>query len=76
MTTMREWVEAYARATGQPAPDGDTIDQILELAGTAAHTSLRQAAPITCWLAATAGLTPDEARIRAELVAADLDGSP
>ena len=38
----------------------------------AAHASERTAAPITCWIAATAGLTPARALALAESMAADV----
>lgn len=59
--TVEEWIEAFAKACGQPAPDAATIETILELAGVAAHASGRQAAPVTCWLSAAAGLSPQAA---------------
>lgn len=74
MTTMSGWIAAFAEACGQPVPDPDTIDAILELAGTAAHASVRQTAPVTCWMAAAAGLTPAEAGDLATRLADELDG--
>lgn len=74
MATVQEWIEAYAQACGRPAPDSATVDAILALAGTAAHASARQAAPVTCWLAAVAGLTPEEADEVAHRVAGLLGG--
>ena len=59
--TRDEWVVAYATAAGVPAPTAEEMDVLLELAGVAAHASERTAAPITCWLAAQAGLTPAQA---------------
>lgn len=72
-TTLHDWIEAYAMSVGQPVPDAETIERILDLAGTAAHASVRQAAPVTCWLAAAAGLTPAQAQDHGERVAATLD---
>jgi len=59
--TRDEWVAAFAAAAGVPAPTPDEMDALLELAGVAAHASERTAAPITCWVAAVAGLRPSEA---------------
>jgi len=42
------------------------ITEILDLAGSAARASARQAAPIACWLAATAGVSPADGRRIAE----------
>jgi hypothetical protein len=52
------WLERFAATVGVPAPSVAEIDTLLSLAGTAAHASHRQAAPVACWLAARAGLTP------------------
>ena len=54
--TTAAWVTAYAAAAGIAPPSGDDIEIILHLAGVAAHASERTAAPITCWIAAQAGL--------------------
>ena len=64
MTTTAEWVSAYAEAAGIHRPDD--IDVLLQLAGVAAHASERTAAPVTCWIAAIAGLTPARALALAE----------
>jgi hypothetical protein len=57
---MREWTTAYAEALGTEPLSDDQIELLLELAGAAAHASERQAAPLSCWLAARAGVRPDE----------------
>jgi Domain of unknown function (DUF6457) len=67
--TAREWIEAFAAAIGADAPDDATVEQLLALAGAAAHASERTAAPIACWLAGRAGLDPAVALEKAELVA-------
>ena len=59
--TRTEWIAAFAAALGTEAPDAETIDALLELAGVAAHASERSAAPVACWLAAVAGTGPTEA---------------
>jgi hypothetical protein len=66
--TAEEWIAAYAAALGRPAPTQEQMDAVLELASTAAHASERRAAPIACWLAATAGVGLDEARAAARAV--------
>jgi Domain of unknown function (DUF6457) len=66
VTTTAEWVSAYAEAAGIAPPSQDDIDVLLQLAGVAAHASERTAAPVTCWIAATAGLTPASALALAE----------
>jgi hypothetical protein len=60
-----DWVDRYAAAIGVPAPSLEEVTALLALAGTAAHASHRQAAPMACWLAARAGLSPAEALTRA-----------
>jgi hypothetical protein len=66
--TGKEWIDAYAAALGLPAPSEEAVAGVLRLAGVAAHASERTAAPVACWLAAAAGLGPDEALARAEAV--------
>jgi hypothetical protein len=69
--TTEEWITAYAAAAGISPPSEDDIDILLRLAGVAAHASERTAAPITCWIAATAGLAPAQALALAESMAFD-----
>ncbi|MGO8859747.1 MAG: DUF6457 domain-containing protein [Acidimicrobiales bacterium] len=69
---MRTWVECYAAALGVDPLSPAEVDALLDLAGTAAHASERTAAPLSCWLAATAGLTPSEALAVARDVAESL----
>ncbi|HTU30964.1 MAG TPA: DUF6457 domain-containing protein [Solirubrobacteraceae bacterium] len=57
----RAWLNAYADELGVAAPSEEEIDRLLALAGVAAHSSERIAAPIACWLAARAGTDPDQA---------------
>jgi hypothetical protein len=64
--TRDEWVAAFAAAAGIHAPTAEDMEALLELAGVAAHASERTAAPITCWIAAVAGLRPSEALLLAE----------
>lgn len=62
------WLADYAAALGVEPPTTDQIDQLLTLAGVAAHASRRQAAPIATWLAARSGLDPAEAIERARAI--------
>ena len=55
------WLGRYAELLGVQAPRPSDVDIVLALAGEAAHRSHRQAAPVACWLAATAGLSPQQA---------------
>ena len=59
------WLADYATAIGVEPPTADEIETLLELAGVAARSSRRQAAPIATWLTARSGLTPREALDRA-----------
>jgi Domain of unknown function (DUF6457) len=54
------WITRFAESLGQRVPTRAEIETLLSLAGTAAHASHRQAAPVACWLASQAGLTPAE----------------
>ena len=56
-----EWLNAYALRLGVEPPSAHEIAKLLDLAGVAAHSSERIAAPIACWLTARAGLDPDTA---------------
>jgi hypothetical protein len=66
---VRSWIDAFAARLGVDAPDDATVETLLDLAGTAAHASQRQAAPIACWLVGRAGLDPTAALVEAQEVA-------
>lgn len=55
------WLLAFVTATRGRALTQAETDTILELASVAAHSSERMAAPLTCWVAAAAGMSPTEA---------------
>lgn len=59
--TRLEWIDAFAARLGVEPPDEQIVTTLLDLAGVAAHASERTAAPIACWLAGQAGLTPGAA---------------
>jgi len=59
--TRDEWISAFAEAAGITPPSEEDVEALLDLAGVAAHASERTAAPITCWLAAVAGMRPADA---------------
>lgn len=63
------WLETFVAALGGDALSQADREAILDLAGVAAHASERTAAPLTCWLAARAGLTPEAALTLARNVA-------
>lgn len=57
---VTQWLHQYATQLGIAPPTDDEIERLLGLAGTAAHASARQAAPVACWLAATSGRPLDD----------------
>lgn len=67
-TSATEWLAAFADRLGVQALSEEVREQILALAGTAAHASERTAAPVACWLAAAAGMGVEEARALAESI--------
>jgi hypothetical protein len=66
-----DWLAAYADRLGVPAPTKDELKAVLDLAGEAAHSSERIAAPVACWLAARAHVELDEAMRLAMAVNSD-----
>ena len=68
--TGAEWVAAFADKLGVEVPSSETVEQLLDLAGVAAHASERTAAPIACYLVGQAGLGAGEALATAGTVAA------
>jgi hypothetical protein len=64
--TRDEWIAAFAREAGVPAPTVEQIRDLLDLAGTAAHSSERTAAPLACWIAGRSELSLAELRAAAE----------
>jgi hypothetical protein len=66
-----EWIAAYAEKLGVAAPTNTEFSVLLELAGEAAHSSERVAAPVACWVAAWAGVSPEDALAAAREIGAD-----
>lgn len=66
--TRDEWIEAFARELGVEPPTPEETDKLLALAGTAAHSSERTAAPLACWVAGRAGASIEEFLAAAERV--------
>ena len=64
----RRWLSTFAAELGTEPPDDDTITALLDLAGAAAHSSQRAAAPIACWLVARAGVSPADGLATARAV--------
>ncbi len=59
--TAKTWIGAFADKLGTTAPTPEEFEAILDLAGEAAHASERVAAPVACWVAATAGVGVQDA---------------
>lgn len=57
-----EWLERYSAELGVAPPSPTERDALLAMAGLAAHASVRTAAPISCWLAARAGVSAERAK--------------
>ena len=57
-----EWIAEFAAKLGIDPPDQATVDELLALAGDAAHASERVAAPIACFLVGRSGIDPAAAR--------------
>jgi hypothetical protein len=66
-----DWLAAYADKLGVPPPTKDELKAVLDLAGEAAHSSERIAAPVACWLAARAGVSLEQAMALAQEVGGD-----
>lgn len=67
----KEWIAAFAQRAGAEPPTPNEFSTLLDLAGVAAHSSERVAAPVACWIAAQAGLSADEALALAREIAPD-----
>ena len=67
----KQWIAAYAAELSVEPPTPAEFSTLLDVAGEAAHSSERVAAPVACWVAARAGVSPEEALRVARNVAAD-----
>ena len=71
---MQGWLAGFAGEVGIAPPTPEEVDLLLELAGIAAHASERTAAPLTCWLAARAGIDPRDALAIGKRLTGEIDG--
>lgn len=71
--SANDWLTAFASLLEVDPPTEEEMNDLLALAGVAAHSSERTAAPISCWLLARAGLSPAEGRAKAAELAASLE---
>lgn len=74
--TGAEWLAGLAKELGVEPPTTEEADALLALAGVAAHTAERTAAPLSTWLVGRAGLAPEEAKAVAKRLAASLEAEP
>jgi len=66
----REWIDAFAAELGTEPPTNDEMKRILDLAGVAAHSSERIAAPVACWVGGRTGADLGQLETAAERGAA------
>jgi Domain of unknown function (DUF6457) len=66
------WIERYANELGVAKLHDQDVEALLALASVAAHASERTAAPLSCWLAATAGISPSDALAIAKKLAGEM----
>ncbi len=66
-----EWLAAFAERLGTTPPSTEEFKRILDVAGEAAHSSERVAAPAATWVAARAGVDLEEALRIARAIGAD-----
>ena len=59
--TGYEWLDEFADHLGVERPEAHEIEVRLDLAGVAAHSAERLAAPSACWRIGRAGLDPEDA---------------
>lgn len=69
----KSWVSRYAEALGAAAPSEAELAELLDLAAVAALAAERTAAPVSCWLAATARAPVQKALAAARDLAASLE---
>jgi hypothetical protein len=62
------WIARFADELGLEAPDAGLMEELLALAGDAAHASERIAAPIACYIVGRAGVDVATARRAAATV--------
>ena len=72
---VSEFLAAFAAEIGTSAPNRHDIGVLLELAGIAAHSSERLAAPLACWMGGVSGLSADELLAAARRIAPPSDAA-
>jgi hypothetical protein len=69
LVDANEWIALFAARLDVDPPTREQTEELLQLAGVAAHSSERTAAPVACWLVARAGIAPADALSLAQNVA-------
>jgi hypothetical protein len=69
----KQWLAAFADQLGTKPPSTEEFTQLLDLAGVAAHSSERVAAPVACWVTAKAGVDVETALRLAREIAPESD---
>lgn len=64
----REWIDAFSERLGVEPPSAEEWSALLDMAGVAAHSSERVAAPVSCWVAARAGVSAADALAAARTI--------
>lgn len=67
----REWIDAFAAQLGTDSPSAAEVEQILDVAAVAAHSSERIAAPVACWIGGSAGASLEQMKVAAERIGGD-----
>jgi Domain of unknown function (DUF6457) len=67
----KEWIAEFAQRLGTEPPTSQEFGTLLDVAGEAAHSSERVAAPVACWVAARAGVSPEQALAAAREISGD-----
>lgn len=65
-----QWIRTLATALDVEPPTPAEVEDLLSLAGTAAHTAERWVAPVSCWLIARAEVPAADGRAVVERLAA------
>lgn len=75
-TTSQEWLKQLSEVLRLPAPTVEEQEAMLAVAGIAAHSSERTAAPLTTWLIGRSGMSISDARRAVEELARSMPSDP
>ena len=71
-----KWLGEFSASLGVAAPTSQEMEDLLKMAGIAARSSERIAAPMSTWLVAKSQLTTTEALAIAERLASTFNTNP